>query len=318
MRFTRHSVFILFLFLVEASASLVFAASEVSVKAEVDKAFITIGDRVSFKVTVIHGPKTKVIGLDATPALRDFEVKNVQDFSFKDGELLHEGKNYSITSYDLGEYVIWSFAVTVRTPSGDIKEVETNKLYVTVQSIGEESDSDSDIRGVKGIWNVGRAKWPWFLLGLTVLAILGLLAFMFLRKSELLLRRKSEPSLSPHDEAYQGLYRLKHSEYLKKNQFKAYFFEMSEILRRYFERRYDIPALESTTYELMRDLKAKTTSKNRTLVEEVLTFQDMVKFAKLVPSVQEVLKLNKQAIEIIDQTKEEERAQVNEAVPNKV
>jgi hypothetical protein len=118
------------------------------------------------------------------------------------------------------------------------------------------------------------------------------------------LKTIKESSLSPHDEAYQALNRLRHSDLLHQGNLKGYFFEMSEIIRRYFERRYQLPALESTTHELLSRLGEKAPSDDVKLISEVLELCDLVKFAKYAPPVSEILRQNNQAKLIIDRTKE--------------
>ena len=78
---------------------------------------------------------------------------------------------------------------------------------------------------------------------------------------------------------------------------------MSEILKRYFERRFQINALESTTYEVIRSLKSHLSLEDRNFVQHVLELCDFVKFAKYQPEVKEILKQNKDSMEIIDRTK---------------
>ena len=90
---------------------------------------------------------------------------------------------------------------------------------------------------------------------------------------------------------------------------------MSEILRRYFERRYHIPALESTTVEVLEALKEKTLPNERAMIAGLLEFCDFVKFAKHEPSIQEILLQNKNAIQIIDNTKSEDASSIVQSVP---
>jgi len=146
---------------------------------------------------------------------------------------------------------------------------------------------------------------PWLVLFALLLGIAGFIGWRFFQKQAALAELRKKVPLNPHEEAYQALHQLKHSDLLKKNQYRGYFSQMSEILRRYFERRYEIHALESTTFELVRDLKGKMSTEDRKLVESVLEVCDFVKFAKYTPEVQEILKQNKQAFLIIDQTKQQ-------------
>jgi hypothetical protein len=279
------------------------AEDEISVKVDIDRGFITIGDRINFRVSVVRNPHINVFSINVADALRDFEIKSSTDFSFERDGLVHEGKNFVITNYALGEYVIWPLAVEYRAGGGPVKTIESNSLYVTVQSIDENRDPDSDIRGVKSVLDLRRSWWLW----LAFLALLAGVAGFFLWRSQKTkgneLGGRGTAQLTPAEEAYRALFRLKGSDYLKKSQYREYFFLMSEILKRYFERRYEIPALESTTFELMKELKSKTSVEQRKVIQSVLDSCDLVKFAKHEPSAPDVLKQNKQAVTIIDLTK---------------
>jgi hypothetical protein len=280
------------------------AEADLSVKVEVDRAFATIGDEINFRVTAIHEPGVTLLDINPQNALADFEIKKVTDFSTKEKGQILEGKNFVITNYELGEYVIRSFPVRYRVQSGDVKEIKTNSLYVTIESVDKNKKPGSDIRGIKGVQKIKPTLWPWFL-GFGVLLVGTSIYFFLKRSKQKWLESESQVLLSPHDEACQALSRLQHSDLIRKGQIKMYFFQMSEILRHYFERRYPIRALELTTYELRIEFKDKISSEHLQLIDEVLSFCDLVKFAKYIPTPLEIIRQNNQAKQIIDLTKEE-------------
>ncbi len=277
--------------------------SDVSVKVEVDHAFITIGDRVNFKVTVSHPKNTRILSIAADEALSDFEIKSSQDFSFDEKDISHTGKNFVLTSYELGEYVIRPIRVEYER-EGKTMAAETNQLYLTVQSIGAPKDEQSDIRGIKGVMKLSPPQWIWVLLVLMLSAVAGL---AILRRH--LNRRKNmpdirAPELSAHEEAYQALQRLQFSDLLQRGEVKLYFMTLSEIIRRFLERRFLIRALESTTTEICTALDGQTEAENHSLVQNILELCDFVKFAKYRPDPQEIVQTSKQAREIVDRLKE--------------
>ena len=162
IRSIRSFLFPFFLFHVLFFVPLLCAEEpHVSVKVEVDRAFATIGDRINLRVTIRHDPEVSVLEIDPGHALRDFEIKQATNFSSEDGKIQLEGKNYVITSYLLGEYVVQSFPVRYRAKGGEVQELKTNSLYITIQSVDEKKDPNSDIRGVKGTFSLKRALWPW-------------------------------------------------------------------------------------------------------------------------------------------------------------
>ncbi len=315
MRLGRTFTILFLFFSAFAFSKNASADQDISIKVEVDRAFATIGDPINFRATVTHTPDTVILELDAKEVLSDFEIKEVKSFTTQENGKTLEGKNYVITNYTLGEYVIKPFTIQYRKGQGGVEQLKTNSLYITIQSIEKNKDPNGDIRGVKGVRKIKGPGWPWFvLLGLGAVAAGGWLFYW--RRKRKAQGASDEPPLTPHDEAYQALSRLQHSDFLQRGQIKLYFFQMSEILRRYFERRYEIRALESTTYELMGELKEKINPENLNLITDVLTLCDLVKFAKYEPPPVDILRQNNQAKTIIDRTKEEVQEISLEAVKN--
>lgn len=305
--------FCFFCLTIAISFGFAYAADDISVKVEVDKAFATIGDEINLRVSVSHHPDIQVLQITAEN-LSDFEIKKTTDFSTKEDGRILEGKNVVLTTYLLGEYVVRPFTIQYRTKNGDVKELQSNNLYVTMESVDKSKDTKTDIRGVKGVQKLKNTMFRWLLGLLGVVAGLGIGLWFYLRKKRALSQAKPEVVLSPHEEAYLSLSQLKNSDFIRKGLIKQYFFRMSEVLRIYIERRYQIRALESTTYELMRDLKPLIQPDQKQLIEDVVTFCDLVKFAKYIPTALEIIQQSNQAKAVIDQTKEEVQMVVSEPI----
>jgi hypothetical protein len=71
----------------------------------------------------------------------------------------------------------------------------------------------------------------------------------------------------------------------QKGEVKEYYSRLSDITRRYIDNRYGISSPELTTDETVRMLQkaAVTTGGQMSLVKDLLSLSDMVKFAKYVP-----------------------------------
>ena len=85
--------------------------------------------------------------------------------------------------------------------------------------------------------------------------------------------------------AVRKLNELKDKQLPQKGKYKQYYIELSEIIRYYIEGRFEIKAVESTTYELKRIFKHPDLSRDQ--IMETLDFlsrSDMIKFAKNVPT----------------------------------
>lgn len=126
---------------------------------------------------------------------------------------------------------------------------------------------------------------PWWVAALVLLltAVAGVVVWL-LRRKQTQEALAPEPVLPPEVVARQRLAALRASRRLAEGQFKGYYSELSDILRRYLEQRYHVTAPDLTTHELMRALKKsglKITETN--LIRDVLDQSDMVKFAKFQP-----------------------------------
>lgn len=86
----------------------------------------------------------------------------------------------------------------------------------------------------------------------------------------------------PHEAALAALERIQREAAWRMGDDKGHHAAVSEVLRRYVEARWGFPALERTTFEIRRGLRAlPMREEDRTLLVGVLELADMVKFAKL-------------------------------------
>ena len=127
--------------------------------------------------------------------------------------------------------------------------------------------------------------WP-YAVGGGLLILLAAGAWYFFRRKAVLQAIPEKPPEPPFDVAIRSLTELKMKNLPDSGRYKEYYSELSEIIRYYIDGRFEIPAIESTTYELKRILKHADLTKDQ--IKEVLTFlthADMIKFAKHLPSI---------------------------------
>lgn len=276
--------------------------SELSVKAEIDKSVLTVGERVEYKVTVTHDPRIQVISQFA-PAAGVFDLKEAHDFSEKVGKQIVEGRRFILAAYELGEFILEPVAIRYRTADGEEKTIETSRLYLTVQSM-DAGKPKTDIRGSKGVLTL-RPRWGRSLLLLLILLGLGGSVFLWRRVN----RSQDgpaikEPPLSPEDEALLKLSRLFDSDLIREGRVKDYFLQLSQILRFYFERRFSIMAVESTTFEILESLHRKDLPNAlEEKIRHVLDAADLAKFAKWAPLPVEIIQLNRMSRQIVEESR---------------
>jgi hypothetical protein len=88
-----------------------------------------------------------------------------------------------------------------------------------------------------------------------------------------------------HIIAFRALDKLKEEKIWEKGEVKEFYSCLTEITRTYIERQYGIPAMESTTEEILRAFRKTNPDDNLLdeILKELLELADLVKFAKETP-----------------------------------
>ena len=283
----------------------------ISVESHVDRATITIGDRILYTLMVKSDSAVKLELLALGSNLGAFEVK---DYKIHDPEKVKDGKivnksEYIITTFTTGEYVIPPITINYADPNGEKKQIQSEPLFILVKSVGATESDKEDIRGLKPPIEIKGKYWAYLLI-LPILALLGAFGFLYYRQrtKALALPKIPEELKKPAWEvALLELKNLKDSDLSEKNEIKKYYTILSDIIRKYLERRYEIEALDRTTYEVRGELKkVKAGDEVTDLVYTFLCSCDMVKFAKYIPSKEEIEKDWNEAFTIVNMTKQEE------------
>jgi hypothetical protein len=195
-------------------------------------------------------------------------------------------KKYGLTQFDSGNYIIPKIPVLIngKIAFSDSIKVEVNNVKVDTLK--------QKMYDIKGITMVERPLGSWwiYLLILLAIAVAGFFVYRYIKK------RQSEPKVekivfkSPIEKATTLLQQLERKELWQKGEIKHYYSELTDIARNYIEEEIHIPAMESTTSELIEALrvaskqkKLKLTNETVENLEKVLKQADLVKFAKIKP-----------------------------------
>lgn len=280
--------------------------TDLSVKAQVNRAVITIGDPVEYSVTIRHAPSVQILSTIPPPPSDLFKIKKVQDIQEEDPPYQITGKKYTLTTFRLGEFVLEPVEIQYRKDGGEVQSLQTEKIYITVKSVAE-GEIKEDIRGVKSVLSLisGWGSWLlWLILGLGLL-----LAFLVYKR----LTKRQEtpipagPVLTAEEDALLRLSQLFDSDLLRRAKIKEYYLKLSEILRTYLERRFHILAVEQTTTEIANSLKRKDVDRVlRDKINAVLEAADLAKFAKWKPEPAEIIHLNQESKQIVEMAKPKE------------
>jgi len=142
---------------------------------------------------------------------------------------------------------------------------------------------------------------------LIILLIVGGIIFCIYKIIKALSTNKQR-ILTSWEKAFQRLELLQKSNLLEEDKFDKYFSELSDVIRRYMEERFQVKAPEMTSEEFFVYVKnAKEIGyEHKQLLKQFLTSCDMIKFAQYTPQSEEGEKIFKAAWNFIQETKLDE------------
>lgn len=262
---------------------------------------LTIGEPVGLNVTLRYDQTTQVSPpiVDSLGAFAVIDIEN--DVTEEDGYVMEE-YTIRLAPFSTGKVKIPQFKFLV-------KEGETVDTVLTdsfpLEIVSTLPEDMTDINGLKG--PVEYPDYLPFILG-AVIAGSGVLAWVvwrFLRRVQKM-RVLAKPLPPPWIEALVALENIPAKEWIGKGLVKRYYYSLSEILKRYLERRFEFSALEQTTTEIVHHLKARKVL----LRDEFTQFfaqTDLVKYAKFVPALDDQQEAVERAKGLINKTKPIER-----------
>lgn len=245
---------------------------------------IYVGDEMVLSVQVEHPPGGEVIlpeslGLGEALDIRDVKVTPDPDTPGLTRVAIR------FAPFETGQITLPSFTL------GYLEAGEAGELFVSDTTfevepvLSESEDMPADIKPQSEL----PYEIPWKLWGViaAAVAVLGFLAWklwQWRKRSVAGTLEGESPSRPPYDEAVADLEKLLAQKLLERGAHKDHYDRLSFILRRYLERRYGLPVLESTTSEALVLMRSdRGLKKFRDLIKPLLERADLVKFARHKP-----------------------------------
>jgi hypothetical protein len=229
-------------------------------------------------LTKVSFPKSTFFG--SLEVIQSYKIDTIKKGSRH--ELI---KKYGLTQFDSGKYFIPKLPILING-----KPVYSDSLKVEVKEVVVDTLKQKmhDIKDI--IPEKGQSNWWKYFLGLLVLGLVSFGLYKYLKNRS----KKEKPIVvtykSPIEKATSLLQQLEQKELWQKGEIKSYYSELTDIARNYIEEEIHIPAMESTTSELIDGLRKAAKQKklklsNETVInlEKVLKQADLVKFAKSIP-----------------------------------
>ncbi len=209
--------------------------------------------------------------------------------SHETGETAIDSVLYSATTFELDT------AIVGRVPIGFVSDRDTitvlsQAFLLPVRSV-MPPDAE-DILDIAPLAEFPRPVWPWLLFLALLIAAMAAFVFWYRRSPEVIgLARGEAPAqrLPPLEEAANRLDALRTAHLETDASKKAFFVELSDILRTYLSRRLEVPALERTSREVLADLtdlEEQDGFPGAVLdsTSQLLDISDLAKFAEIYPT----------------------------------
>jgi hypothetical protein len=143
-----------------------------------------------------------------------------------------------------------------------------------------------------------------YLIPLLILIIIASIIYLIVNRNKRPKVIVPEKPLLSHELALQKLVALQQQKLWQKGEVKQYQTELTFIIREYLENRFKIPALESTTDEIVQNLrKTEMEERWRDRLQELFVNADLVKFAKAQPPMTIHEQGMQEAIAFVESTK---------------
>ena len=272
--------------------SLGLSAQSVDVNASIDTNFLLIGEQTQIELKVQYRLDGKAVDVQF-PTLIDTITEFIEvvytspiDTTYPDENdlsLIEQTQKITVTSFDSGSYVIPYFEIQINN-----NLFQTGPLHIEVMPM--EVDTSKAIFDIRGpieepfsIIDWAKENWIWIAIVL-ILLIGGILLILYLKNRPEKIEEEVVEIIPPHIIGLQKLQKLKEAQLWQNNKVKAHHSEISEIIREYLEKRYEVPALENTTDEIMQSLRFQSIEPNLLAkLNQILVLADLVKFAKEKP-----------------------------------
>ena len=294
--------------LVLASISSSIFAQSASISAEIDKVEILIGEQATITLEASFNNSKNV----HLPYLSDTIVSGIElvskskvDTIDLDNNRKMLRQNIIVTSFDSAFYYIPPFYLY----DGEQKIAESGSLALKVFTVQVDEESD-EVNDIKPIMNIS-VTWKeigkiilviW--LSVVALFLIVLLYYKFIKKEDILIVAK-EPEVPSYVVALEKLGRLNEEKPWKNGAYKEYFTDLTDTLRVYIGKRFQVDAMEMTSDELLKCMKQLDQKDSIKLLEQILGVSDFVKFAKLTPSEEECVRSLNNAYSFVNDTKVE-------------
>lgn len=284
----------------------------------INKDTILIGDHITLSVKykfnpylITSFPQLKDTVVPGVELVRDLPIDTVRNQNI----ISEYVKKYIITSFDSGHYFIM-FPIVVENPDNieNSDTIMSNIVQFHVNTIPIDTLTYKMYDIKKPIDYPVTLQEILFWIFVIIIGISLVIAAIILYrrwKNKQPLFGRAKPKIPPHIIAFKELSTLRTEKLWQQGKVKLYYTRITDIIRKYIEGRFSIPAMEKTSDEILADIKKNKIDEMYSFdkLREMFYTSDLAKFAKYQPSPDENEESFKTAFEFVTSTqpKEEEK-----------
>ncbi len=269
----------------------------------------------------VHGQAIAKLSAD-TIALGDQTTLSIQRaLTYPSTEQLSQNGIVALSqNYDSTQHTLYTTLTSFEPGTHYVRLSEDDSLMLTVLDVDVDTTT-AEIRDIAPIEKVPYTFWEifrWILLGLGILA-LAFGGWWFWKKwksgkvSEWL---SNEPvdSRTPEERALDNLESLRQKQLWQSGRVKEYHTELTDTVRTFIEEATGIRATDMTSDETIEEMKSRKWTVDNSLLRDIFTTADLVKFAKSEPLPHEHDRSMSEATEFVKSLWEQVKPK--EEVPN--
>lgn len=296
-------------------------AQEAKATLKLEKDQIKIGEQIAADLT-IEFPVDQDIKF---PILNESFNESIEIVEIGKIDTTYQGSNLGtkvlsariwITSFDSGYHTIPPIAIPTATDSIKTEVFLIQVSDVVVEMNEKALEGEIEIKDIKPVREIPFSFIEWFKenwIYFAITLLLLILIWAYFKYLQPILKKKEGSVIQlkkviPADEIIlKKLKELSDQKLWQQGKVKEYQSALSDIIREYIELQFNLPALESTTPEIISSLSHRNfNTKQVEDLTDLLNLADLVKFAKHQPLPDEHERGMKQANDFVKSTKKEE------------
>ena len=300
-----------FIFLIVLIASVIHVSAQVSVEARIDSIEMFVGQQVHVTLTAnaqenakIEFPQFKPTQY-ITPGVEVLASKELDKRDLDNG-FVARSMEYTLTSFDDTLYYLPPMVVKIDGKAYKSKSLALKVLTIEVDTTHvDQFFGPKDVQDNPFLWSEWRLP---FWLSVLMLVLLALSYYLYLRLRDnkpIIKTIRIVKRLLPHQKAMKEIEQIKADKMVTSENSKEYYTKLTDTLRKYIEERYGFNAMEMTSSEIIEKLMASQDESALSELRHLFLTADLVKFAKYSTLINENDANLVNAIEFINQTKQE-------------